>query len=137
MTPEEAQALEPGTTPGPWEWKDNCDKRLNVRDYDSLGNDTQHALETQDCEDYSSWVVASDEDKALIAAAPDMRATIAALRWEYGVIYEDEGEWPMVPGSWWPSRDAAIIIHRRMNLDGSAPAHRLVRRLVGPVEEAE
>lgn len=129
MTPEEARALEPGTTPGPWEWKDNCAEGLSSRAYDSLGNDTHHALETWDGDSYASWVVASDEDKALIAAAPDMRATIAVQTWEYRI--EEWGGNYWYPCAEWDG-DASLF-------DGytAREGERLVRRPVGPVEVVE
>lgn len=131
MTPEEAQALEPGTTPGPWEWKDDCSEGLGARAYDSLGNDTHHALETQDAEDYASWVVASDEDKALIAAAPEMRTIIASLRWEYAIESQwSTGDWANTTG-WFPTPERA---QAELFLDDMPT--RLIRRLVGNAEEA-
>lgn len=144
MTPEEERALEPGITPGPWEWRAHEYTPYNVegsdRDYESLGTADSHALHTHDAEDYASWFVGSDEDKALIAVAPDMRSTIAACRIEYGVeVRPDEhSEWQHV-GPWWDTPEQARAWRGRatIRIGQSYPHDRIVRRMVGPVEVVE
>ncbi|WP_312981026.1 hypothetical protein [Corynebacterium sp.] len=140
MTPETARALEPGTTPGPWEWREHKHTPYKVegpdRDYQSLGTADSHALHTQDAEDYASWFVGSDEDKALIAAAPDMRAYIASQTWEWRAEIFEDGAWMDVWGEWWDEGETAREDFQFIteHLGRSA---RLVRRPVGPVEVVE
>ena len=67
-----------------------------------------------------------DEDLVpLVAAAPIMAAQIAGMEWEYGV------EQAIGTTQWFRSRPMAEA-HAEVR-----GAYRLVRRLVGPVEEAE
>ncbi|WP_288891197.1 hypothetical protein [uncultured Corynebacterium sp.] len=73
MTPEEARKLLDGTTPGPWE--------PHQKHHKVLVNNRQQfavcAMPGDEPEDYANF--------NLIAAAPDMAATIAGMRPEYGV----------------------------------------------------
>lgn len=80
ITGQQARELLDGATPGPWRWE--------VRDYpeydegyEVLGNGTETALRSQDADQYASWVVGSDRDKDLTAAAPALAETLA---WLYG-----------------------------------------------------
>ena len=90
ITGQQARELLDGATPGPWEWRDREEDGPAGRDYESLGSPEQDALVTQDAESYSSWVDGTPQDKALIAAAPDLAETVA---WLYGKrITPDEAE---------------------------------------------
>ena len=132
ITPDQARALLDGATPGPWEWRKHG-FRGSGRDFDSLGPSAECcALETQDAEDYASWVVADDEDKALIAAAPDLAQTVAGMEWQWSVerLTEDGSLW-LIDRPWTCDRELAETWLRKY--DGS----RLVRRLVGPVAEGD
>lgn len=137
ITPDQAQNLLDGATPGPWVWQTNEYDSRNAggpnRDYDSLGpKGGKPALETQDGEDYASWVNISEADKELIAAAPDMAQTIAGMEWQWSVerLTEDGSLW-LIDRPWTCDRELAETWLRKY--DGS----RLVRQLVGPVEVAE
>ena len=131
ITPDQAQNLLDGATPGPWAWQTNEYDSRNAggpnRDYDSLGpKGGKPALETQDGEDYASWVNISEADKELIAAAPDLAQTIAGMRWEYAVEH-------LGHVSPWGSRESAED-DLRYYLRASMFIPHLVRRLVGPAE---
>jgi hypothetical protein len=72
-------------------------------------------------------------DPELIAAAPDLAQTIAGMEWEWGVErdYRSGTETAVL---WFSCEDDA-----RQEIDNPHRQHgnpRLVRRLVGPVEEA-
>lgn len=133
MTPDGARALLSGTTPGPWQWRVHEHTPYSAEgpssDYESLGPaEGRHALETQDAENYSSWVIASDEDKTLIAAAPDLATTIASMRTEWAVEVQAYGRWE----SWCSWTDKAGA---EEELDGARRTHpdaRLMYRCVGP-----
>lgn len=132
MTPEEARDLEPGTTDEPWKllYRDTHpnDIPANV----IIGED-EEALATYD-DGYGGnpeWANPSG-NLPLIAAAPDMRATIAALRWEYAIESQwSTGGWANTTG-WFPTPERA-----RADLFLDDMPTRLVRRLVGPVEVVE
>lgn len=118
MTPETARALEPGTTPGPWEAKSYPYEGMVI-----WGGD--------------DGLVESDADLALIAAAPDMRATIAEMRWEYGV--EDAygvTAW-MVCDYPEGAQDSETEAREYLSTFGPDSIARLVRRPVGDVEVVE
>lgn len=139
MTPETAQALEPGTTPGPWEAYDPGDG--TARMYAGEGDNARPLI--HDCDDTtwcSSGVYFDRADGDLIAAAPDMRATIAACRIEYGVeVRPDEhSEWQHV-GPWWDTPEQARAWRGRatLRIGQPYPHDRIVHRLVGPVEVVE
>lgn len=131
MTPEEAQALEPGTTSGPWhslheEWEDEdgtpCEQFNVIAGGDAI-------LETIDFDPANHNPRANT---ALAAAAPDMRATIAAMTYEYRAQY-----WEAVWDRWvtlcdWTDEDAASDRLKPDALHGVRT--RLVRRLVGDAE---
>lgn len=127
MTPEEAQALETGTTPGPWhalheEWDDEdgtpCERFCVIAGGDAI-------LETID---FDPRYHDPKANVALAAAAPDMRATIAALEWEYRaeVRADQNSQWHPVTrwSTEWPLRCGVTVGDRE----------RIVRRRVGPVE---
>ncbi|MGN0097206.1 MAG: hypothetical protein ACI38U_14225 [Corynebacterium sp.] len=115
MTPEEAQALEPGTTPGPWAHDE----------VPGPGEDPTRATEVypQDESGVIAYVQPNAADVALIAAAPDMRATIAAQTWQWG--RRGGG------GIEWHDTEAGARHHVAVAQGG------LVRRPVGPVEAVE
>lgn len=124
ITPQQAQALLEGTIPGPWEWVD-CDDDGGGTHMALRNPDGEKALHTVDAESYASWVEGTPEDLRLAAAAPDLAHTIAEMRWEYGV------EQAIGTTQWFRSRPMAEA-HAEVR-----GAYRLVRRLVGPVEDAE
>jgi hypothetical protein len=83
--------------------------------------------------------IVEDGDARLIAAAPDLAQTIAGMTEEWGVQVKERTGWVPVgiysPDLLWaPTRESAEYvasgIHKSLET-------RLVRRLVGPVEEAE
>lgn len=84
MTPDEARALLDGTTPGPWEWREGKDQ--NGEFVALRGPDGVDALRTWDGDLYASGVHGTTADKALASAAPDLAATIAGMREEWGIV---------------------------------------------------
>lgn len=135
ITPDQAQNLLDGATPAPWVWQTNEYDSRNAggpnRGYDSLGpKGGKPALETQDGEDYASWVNISEADKELIAAAPDLAQTIAGMRWEYALetLWGTCHDWAVTTG-WFPTPERAWA---DLALD-TGPT-RLVRRLVSETE---
>lgn len=130
MTPEEARDLEPGTTPGPWE----------VERYDGFGapitNSIGPIMSACNCD----GLYVEDADANLAAAAPDMRATIAALRWGYAVEVrpDEDSEWQHA-GPWWDTIEKARAWRGTAVIRIGHPhaRDRLVRRPVGPVEVVE
>lgn len=131
MTPEGAQALEHGLTPGGW----------NV-DGDEYGDEILSVLAvTYDGQLIRGRRVAEEidnpHDARLIAAAPDMCATVAEMRWEYGVEvrHDEDSEWQHT-GPWWDTIEKARAWRGRAVIRIGQPyTHdRIVRRLVGPVE---
>ena len=85
ITGQQARELLGGTTPGPWSWEDR-DYPDYDEGYEVLWNGAETALRSQDSEQYSSWVTGSDKDKALVAAAPALAATV---EWLYGREVDD------------------------------------------------
>lgn len=125
MTPEEAIALEPGTTPGPWTASE-CTGFIAAAE-------GERPVLTAERGDW--WC---EEDHRLAAAAPDMRATIATQTWEYGVQVETSpGNWILTGSPWEPSREDAEAEMNNPNVVPSGWNARLVRRPVGPVEVVE
>ncbi|WP_041629855.1 hypothetical protein [Corynebacterium variabile] len=111
ITPDQARELLDGATPGPW------DEDANI-----LNHDGDPLLSDGSFGDPNWYNV---RDLTLMTAAPDLAHTIAAQTWEYGV------EQAIGTTQWFGSRQMA---------EAHAQVHgcfRLVRRLVGPVEEAE
>jgi len=123
MTPEEAKALEPGTTPGPWTMH-----RYVPEDFIRVTG--------EDLTDIADNGIVKDADAYLIAAAPEMRATIAAQTWEYGVEW-DSPHSPGVRLIEWPWRRAEDDAREFMTSSPALQNPRLVRRLVGPVETVD
>lgn len=124
MTPDEARDLLDGTTPGPWEWVDGKD---NGVEYEALrGPGGVDALRTQDAEEYASWIVGTNANKALAAAAPTLAALIARLRPEYRAE-----EWQGSCPGWVPTSPWTVV-----KPEGSTdPNTRVVRRYVTTEEE--
>ncbi|WP_312979568.1 hypothetical protein [Corynebacterium sp.] len=132
MTPEEARALEPGTTPGPWYAFRSDDPDDDM--YEVLGTNPHRPNTHPILVD-----LILGPDAFLIAAAPDMRATIAAQTWEHGVEMDDvtSNPDPSNPGprrrvQWCASEDYARTAVSAVFRQDRNP--RLVRRLVGAVE---
>lgn len=117
ITREQAQEWLDGAIPGPWEASFDevyCATRLYAWG------------EGDEIEDGDSWELARH--------APDLAQTIAGMEWQWGLErdYRCGTETDTV---WFPSEDEA-----REDLSNPHRQHgnpRLVRRLVGPVEEAE
>lgn len=136
MSPEEAQALEPGTTPGPWEAYTVPGDRTTA-DYVAVSlGDREMVVPPR------NGGMGTALDAHLIAAGPDMRATIAAMEWQYGVERDDvtSNPDPSHPGprrwvQWCASEDYARTAVNAVFRRDRRP--RLVRRIVGPVEVAE
>lgn len=142
MTPEEARALEPGTTDEPWKLLYR-DTHPNAIPANVIIGEDEEALATYD-DGYGGnpeWANPSG-NLPLIAAAPDMRATIAALRWEYGVEQDNVTCNHIEHGAdptrcrfvtWCPDENTARIA---ADMPHRADRHpRIVRRLVSAIEE--
>ncbi|MGP5931643.1 hypothetical protein [Corynebacterium glyciniphilum] len=134
MSPEEAQALEPGTTPGPWEAYTVPGDRTTA-DYVAVSlGDREMVVPPR------NGGMGTALDAHLIAAGPDMRATIAAMEWQYGVEVrpDEDSEWLRI-GPWWPTVEKARAYrgHAILRLGTPYSHDRVIRRLVGPVEVVE
>lgn len=129
ITPDQAQELLDGATPGPWhKCRDNhsdCDcPEGTVFGPDVVGSDNP-----------GIWWTTADEP--VILAAPDMAETIAGMREEWKVQTRPRGlPWR----EWTPqeidfgSEEEAFRYARKIH--SSEPLNcRIVRRLVGPWEE--
>lgn len=128
ITPDQARALLDGATPGPWDVHTDPDDPDGTFIYDDTGN-MCIAVEPAGS-DYR------EADLALAAAAPDLAQTIAGMRWEWAVEVQEGSKWFNVY-SWRESLDDAewdLMKHKGWSPDST---FRFVRRLVGPVEEAE
>lgn len=112
MTPEEAQKLLDGTSPGPWEHS-NPD---GITEISASGN----AIATD----------ANPKDAPLIVAAPDMAAMIANMTTEYSVQLAD-GE---LVGAGWGTHETAWCDCDAWQRDGYDA--RIVCRYVTEPEEA-
>lgn len=124
MTPEEAIALEPGTTPGPWTASE-CTGFIAAAE-------GERPVLTAERGDW--WC---EEDHRLAAAAPDMRTTIAALRWEYAVENSD-GDFLDLNDDAYSGVEVLWTWHRTVAEEVQAThGGTIVRRLVGPVEVVE
>ena len=121
MTPEEARNLLKHTTPGPWEVSSSRSVvGINIMMY-SASPETERQR----------------ADTALIAAAPDMAATLAGMHEEWGV------RWPAddISPEWtaWGFRSAEDACEHIVDLsapDKPSPDIRIVRRYVTKEEEA-
>lgn len=124
--------LEPGTTPGPWEPHPDFPTMLV-----NISQKMAVTMTPGKPDDHTSEDVAN---RRLIAAAPDMRATIAAQTWEYGVEVrpDEDSEWLRI-GPWWLTVEKARAYRGRAILRLGTPySHdRVIRRPVGPVEVVE
>jgi hypothetical protein len=112
ITPDQADRLKKNATSGPW---------TAYREY------PEYFMQVYSDKDKSGITdngVVEDADAALIAAAPDLAQTIAGMEWEWGVLR------PWGETSWFQKEEHA----REWQKELGTP---LVRRLVGPVEEAE
>lgn len=127
MTPEEAIALEPGTTPGPWYAFRSDDPDDDM--YEVLGTNPHRPNTHPILVD-----LILGPDAFLIAAAPDMRSYIAAQTWEYRVIITREGR-PTIVGEW-TDEESAREDYQFAKARRGRDVY-LVRRPVGPVEVAE
>ena len=90
-----SQRLLEGATPGPWEWEERKHRDNLDCHHDWLGSEHGTALVTFDSEEYASWVEASDSDKNLIAAAPELAQALAEETWEHRHEYRaaDDQQW--------------------------------------------
>lgn len=106
---KDAQKLLGGATPGPWKWEERTYKDDFECRHDWLGSAHSTALITIDSDEYSSWVEASDSDKELIAAAPELAKTVieqaeeierlkAEETWEYQVQVKRGDQWQFYIG---------------------------------------
>lgn len=124
MTPEEARALEHGTTPGPWTASE-CTGFIAAAE-------GERPVLTAERGDW--WC---EEDHRLATAAPDMRATIAALRWEYAARWPD-GSFANLEDPAASSEETFWTWNRKEVQDAAAELGcSLVRRPAGPVEVVE
>ena len=115
ITPDQADQWTHGTTDGPWE---------PHPDYPTMLVNLDQKMEVAAIPGNPDDCTPEDEaNLALIAAAPDLAQTIAGMRWEYGV------EQATGTKQWFGSRPMAEAYAEARG------AFRLVRRLVGPVEE--
>ncbi|WP_291475715.1 hypothetical protein [Corynebacterium sp.] len=124
ITPEQARALLDGATPGPWTMH-----RYVPEDFIRVTG--------QDLKDIAANGVVEDGDARIIAAAPDLAQTIAKQTWEWGVqdAYGDTA-W-MVRDHYEGTQDSETEAREYLSTFGPDSDSRLVRRLVGPVEEVE
>ena len=135
ITPDQAQTLLDGATPGPWKKRRDRDG-TPIAVVVSAGPTDRHHIMTAEpaCSEERAQA-----DTGMIAAAPDLAHTIAGMTEEWGVERDRPGtayidgtvaRWITWVGDEARARKACVISPR-----GGNP--RLVRRLVGPVEEAE
>ena len=117
MTPDKARRLLDGTTPGPWEVRDDAGL-LAVIDVEE--EPVAIDLDAQDC--------------ALVAAAPTLAAMIANMREEWGVSWDED---PSGNSRDWgfPTRAAAERWEKANRHYGPGRGH-AVRRYVTNEEEA-
>ena len=115
MTPEEARALLDGTTPAEDWW--HSVKGGWVRHLEPVGIDAAGELDV------------TEDDAALIVAAPALAAMIAGMRPEYAIEHQH------IPGGQW--RQVTGWSHEPPLNDGHtlAPDERIVRRYVTEPEE--
>ena len=129
ITPEQARELLDGATPGPWR-----------SEYDNEIIETNTSIVLYNTDGDVSWGHNIEHDVPLIAAAPDLAQTIAGMteQWRHEA-WHDRGDgvgpwrslgWPHDDG-WRNTRESADFDLEQA--DGTFK-HRLVRRLVGPVE---
>ena len=123
MTPEEAQALNPGTTDGAWEaYTVPGDRTTGDYVAVSLG-DREMVVPPR------NGGMGTALDAHLIAAAPDMLATIAAQTWQYGAQCDSCKRL-----IWRVRREDAEGLAVSMSRMHPECSYRLVGRPVGPAE---
>ena len=133
-----AKQLLDGATPGPWKWEERSCKGDFRCSHDWLGSEHGTALETTDSDEYSSWVEASNLDKTLIAAAPELAQALAEEEYQYGVTYigVNHGghhvEWVESTGDSEWDKDTLQLLVKRWKRKGQSP--KVVRRRVSPPE---
>lgn len=133
ITPDQAQELLDVATPGPWralhdQWEDG--DGTPCEDFYVLGG-PDGILHTEDFDPDTHNPVANT---TLAAAAPDLAQTIAGMEWQWSVEKHDGHRWSR-HGGWVGPESIARLRLRKVREDGETA--RLVRRLVGPGEEAE
>lgn len=117
VTPDQARALLDGTTPAEEWW--HSVKWGRVRHLEPVGIDAAGELDV------------SEDDAALIVAAPTLAALAAGMREEWGVSCGGEK-----PGAWWASREEADQCAKRMSIGTHYPRPIVVvRRYVTEPEE--
>ena len=120
MTPDKARDLLDGTTPAE-DWRYSV-KGGWVRHLEPVSIDAAGELDV------------SEDDAALIAAAPTLAAMIAGMRAQYGVeVQRANGDW-LPPYSWHDSPEQARICVTALHVRHTAN-RRLVRRYVTEPEE--
>ena len=122
MTPEEARWLLDGTTPAEDWWYSV--KGGWVRHLEPVGIDAAGELDV------------SEDDAALIVAAPTLAAMLAEMRAQYGVeVQRANGDW-LPPYSWHDSPEQARTCVTALHVRHTAN-RRIVRRYVTTPEEIE
>ena len=89
VTPEQAQALREGTTPGPWQFKED------VTDLPNGSQELGHIVQAGTTSLFECWDDVIDKypgNLPLAAAAPEMAQTLADMRWEYAVCFRDPND---------------------------------------------
>lgn len=126
ITPDRADQWTQTATPGPWYVHTDPDDPDGTFIYDEDGH-MCIAVEPVGS-DYR------EADLHLAAAAPDLAQTIAGMEWQWSVEKHDGHRWSR-HGGWVGPESIARLRLRKVREDGETA--RLVRRLVGPGEEAE
>ena len=118
MTPDEARDLLAGTTPAADWW--HSVKGGWVRHLEPVGIDAAGEMDV------------SEDDAALIVAAPTLAAMVAGMREEWGVKWDDD---PNGPPDWgFPTRAAAEKWEKESRHYGPGRGH-IIRRYVTELEE--
>lgn len=128
ITPQQAQELLEGTTPGPW-----------IKTQEGLSHPVGYVIDRvlYDSSDYQGAV--DDPNADLVCAAPDMAEQIAGMRPEYRAEFQTAaGQWFPTPhrcscSSGWGTKQQAARHAADWKADGYAA--RIVRRLVSKPEE--
>lgn len=133
ITPDQAQHLLDGATPGPWralhdQWED--EDGTPCEDFYVLGG-PDGILHTEDFDPDTHNPVANT---TLAAAAPDLAQTIAGMEWEYG-LRQPRPE-PHAEGELYTSWGYRLFAAKAAfaGLTDRGVECYIVRRLVGPVE---
>jgi hypothetical protein len=132
ITPDQAQNLLDGATPGPWralhdQWED--EDGTPCEDFYVLGG-PDGILHTEDFDPDTHNPVANT---TLAAAAPDLAQTIAGMKTEYALetLWGTGADWAVTTG-WFPTPERAWA-----DLVLDAGPTRLVRRVVSETEVVE